>query len=162
MNYPILFGVALVPLLLGMIWYNPKVLGKAWMDACGITEEKIDNAGKGGMWKTLIFVYIFSLMACFVYMQLCIHQLGAYGMIGGGMADKTLPSFQAFMNDYGQVFRTFKHGALHGGIASFIMSLFMMGITALLEMRSWKYILIHVVYFTICGIIMGGLICQFL
>lgn len=162
MNYPILFGVALVPLLIGMIWYNPKVLGTAWMESCGFTEEKMQNVDKSGMWKTFVLVYIFSLLACMVYWQLCIHQVGAYGMIGGGPNADTLPSFQAFMNDYGTAFRTFKHGMLHGGMASFFMSLFMVGTGALFEMRSWKYILIHVGYFTICGILMGGLICQFL
>ena len=36
MNFGILFAVALVPLLLGMIWYNEKVFGKAWMESSGI------------------------------------------------------------------------------------------------------------------------------
>lgn len=162
MNYPILFGVALVPLLVGMVWYNPKVLGTAWMQACGFTEEQMNNMDKSGMWKTFLFVYIFSLLGSFVFMFLCIHQTGAYGMIGGGITEATLPSFQAFINDYGTAFRTFKHGALHGGMSGFMLSLFMVGTGALFEMKSWKYIFIHVGYFTVCGILMGGLVCQFL
>jgi hypothetical protein len=161
MNFPVLFGVALVPLFVGMIWYNPRVLGNAWMEACGFTEEQL-KANSKPMWKTFIALYIFSLLATMVFMQLCIHQIGAYGMIGGGMAEGTLPSFQAFMTDYGNAFRTFKHGALHGGMAGFFMSLFMVGSGAMFEMRSWKYIFIHVGYLTICGIIMGGLLCQFM
>ena len=161
MNFPILFGVALVPLFVGMVWYNPKVLGNAWMEACGFTEDQL-RANSKPMWQTFLFLYIFSLLATMVFMQLCIHQIGAYGMIGGGMAENTLPSFQAFMTDYGTAFRTFKHGALHGGMAGFFMSLFMVGTGAMFEMRSWKYIFIHVGYLTICGIIMGGLLCQFM
>lgn len=32
----------------------------------------------------------------------------------GGDATKALPSYAAFMADYGNAFRTFKHGAFHG------------------------------------------------
>ena len=47
-----------------------------------------------------------------------IHQNGALGMIGGPMKlNEALPSYHAFMNDYGTAFRTFKHGALHGAIS---------------------------------------------
>lgn len=161
MNFSVLFGAALVPLLVGMVWYNPKVFGNAWMHANGFTEESV-KANPRPMWQIFLFTYIFSLLASMVYWQLCVHQMGAMGMIGGGINERTLPSFQAFMNDYGTAFRTFKHGALHGGMASFTMGLFMVGVGAMFEMRSWKYIFLHVGYLTICGIIMGGLICQFI
>ena len=32
---------ALVPLLIGSIWYNPKVFGTAWMKATGFTDDKL-------------------------------------------------------------------------------------------------------------------------
>jgi hypothetical protein len=35
---------ALVPMLIGFIWYNPKVLGNVWMKAADMTDEKV----KGG------------------------------------------------------------------------------------------------------------------
>jgi hypothetical protein len=161
MNFSVLFGVALVPLFVGMVWYNPKVFGNSWMKANGFTEESIKTNPRP-MWQIFLLLYIFSFLSTMVLMQLCIHQIGAYGMIGGEINATTLPSFQAFMTDYGNTFRTFKHGALHGGLASFIMSLFMVGTGAMFEMKSWKYIFIHVGYLTICGIIMGGLICQFM
>lgn len=48
---------ALFPLLFGFIWYNPKILGKAWMDSAGLTEEKMKGAN-----MILIFglTYLFS------------------------------------------------------------------------------------------------------
>lgn len=121
MNFPVLFGVALIPLLVGFVWYNPKVFGNAWMEACGFTEEKMKNIDKSGMWKTFLLTYIFSLLATMVYWQLCVHQMGAFGMIGGGPTPETLPSFQAFMDDYGTAFRTFKHGMLHGGMSRHLL-----------------------------------------
>lgn len=161
MNLPVLFGVALVPLLVGMVWYNPKVLGNAWMQACGFSEEQMKNADKSGMWKIFIQVYIFSLFFTFILQFLVIHQFGAFGMIGGNI-ENALPSFQAFMTDYGSAFRTFKHGALHGSMSGLFIGLFMVGTSALFEMKSWKYILIHVGYYMLCATIMGGLLCQFM
>ena len=35
----------LIPMILGFVWYHPKVFGKAWMDSIGMTEEKAKEAG---------------------------------------------------------------------------------------------------------------------
>ena len=157
MNFTILFGVALVPLLVGMVWYNPKVLGNAWMHANGFTEDSIKSNTRP-MWQIFLLTYIFSLFASFIFMHLCIHQMGVFSLTEG---KNMLPSYDAFMADYGKLFRSFGHGALHGGMSGFMLSLFIAGTGALFEMRSWKYIFIHVGYYTICGILMGGLVCQF-
>ena len=162
MNYPVLFGVALVPLILGSIWYNPKVLGNAWMESSGVSMPD-EKPSMGEMMKIFIPVYIFSLLFATILMSLSVHQFGAMGMIGGDeKASNILPSYAAFMADYGQAFRTFKHGALHGFLGGLFMSLFLIGTTALFERKSWKYIMIHVGFYVLCGIIMGGLICAFI
>jgi hypothetical protein len=44
MNFIAIFVAALVPMILGFIYYNPKVLGGVWMAETGLTEEKM----KGG------------------------------------------------------------------------------------------------------------------
>jgi hypothetical protein len=47
MNFPVLLGAALIPTIVGFIYYNPKFgFGKAWMSASGVTEEM---AAKGNM-----------------------------------------------------------------------------------------------------------------
>lgn len=159
MNFGILFAVALVPLVLGMIWYNEKVFGKAWMESAGIKMPET-KPGMGEMMKIFIPVYIFSLLFASILMSLCVHQIGAYGMIGGD-ATTAKESYSLFMADYGTAFRTFKHGALHGTMAGLFSSLFFIGTCALFEQKSWKYIMIHVGFYALCGLIMGGLICQF-
>ena len=35
---------ALVPLVMGFLYYNPKVFGNAWMKAAGVTQEQIEKA----------------------------------------------------------------------------------------------------------------------
>ena len=41
MNWLAILVSALIPLIIGAIWYHPKVFGTAWMHATGITEAKI-------------------------------------------------------------------------------------------------------------------------
>ncbi len=159
MNLPVLLGVSLVPLIIGMIWYNPSVLGNAWMEAAGIKMPD-EKPGIVEMLKIFIPVYIFSVFFSMLLMQLCIHQMGATQLVGGDPT-KAMASFAPFMADYKDAFRTFKHGALHGVLASLFMSLFMIGTPALFENRGWKYIFIHVGFYVLCGAIMGAIICQY-
>ena len=91
--------------------------------------------------------------------MLVIHQFGALGMIGGTI-ETAKPSYSAFMADYGTVFRTFKHGALHGFITGLFMILPVIGIGALYERKSFKYVLVSGGYWIISFMIMGGIICM--
>ena len=34
---------ALIPLVIGSLWYNPKTFGNAWMHACGFDEKKLQE-----------------------------------------------------------------------------------------------------------------------
>jgi hypothetical protein len=65
---------------------------------------------------------------------------------------------QNFMSKYGTEFRTFKHGALHGFLTGLFVFLPIMATNALFERKSWKYILLNVGYWTVCAMIMGGII----
>lgn len=40
MNFIAIFAASLIPMVMGFIWYHPKVLGTVWMKASGLTEEK--------------------------------------------------------------------------------------------------------------------------
>ena len=154
-NFLAILVAALATLPIGFIWYNPKVFGSVWMKETGMTEEKAKGAN---MLKIFGLTILFSFMIAFVLQTMVIHQFGALGMVGGG-ATVPKPSFDAFMADYGHAYRTFKHGMLHGFIAGLFLALPIVGINALFERKSWKYILINGGYFIICLTIMGGIIC---
>jgi hypothetical protein len=67
------------------------------------------------MLKIFGLTFVYSLMLAFIMSALVVHQFGALGMIGDPDFIATAkPSYAAFMADYGDNFRTFKHGALHG------------------------------------------------
>lgn len=158
-NFIALLVSALVTLVVGFIWYNPKVFGTIWMRENNFTPEQLKS---GNMLKIFGLTYLFSLMITMTLMSLTIHQSGAVGMVGGPpLIDSAKPSFAAFMADYGMAYRTFKHGALHGFMSGLFFAFPMIGINGLFERKSWKYILIHAGFWTVCLTFMGGIICAF-
>ena len=158
-NSYIFFVAAIVTLVVGFIWYHPKVFGTVWMKENNFTQEDLR---KGNILKIFGLTYIFSVMIAMSLLSFTIHQSGAIGMIGGPpMIESAKPSFHAFMADYGTAFRTFKHGALHGCISGIFFALPIVGINGLFERKSWKYILIHGGFWIVSLTLMGGLICQF-
>jgi hypothetical protein len=157
------FVSGFVPLIVGFIWYNPKVFGNVWMQASGMTPEVGKRAN-----MPLIFAltYLFSVMLSLVMMMLTIHQMH----IGSIFAND--PSFRdpnseigifirEFMMKHGSNFRTFKHGAFHGVIAALLFALPVLGINALFEQRGFKYIAVNTGYWLISLGLMGGIVCAF-
>lgn len=148
---------AIVPIVIGFVWYNPKTFGTAWAREAEMTEEKMKS---GNMPVIFLVALLLSFILAFFIQMLTIHQFGALGMIGGDpSADGILPSFQAFMDDYGNAYRTYKHGALHGAIAGIFMFMPVIAINAMFERKSWKYIIINSLYWTVCLTIMGAIVC---
>jgi len=146
---------AVAALVLGAIWYNPKVFGNAWMRESGMTEEKMKG---GNMVKIFGLTLLFAAMLALALMQVTNHQMGALSLVGGD-ASLALPSYEAFMTDYGSAFRTFKHGALHGTMAGVLIALPILGTNALFERKSAKYIFINAGYWIVTLAVMGAILC---
>jgi hypothetical protein len=95
-----------------------------------------------------------------------IHQMGVYSSLAGepGFAESTgeaFTYFQKFLSNYGDRFRTFKHGALHGVLSGVFLALPVIAIIARFERKSIKYVAIHAGYWVVTLAIMGGIICKF-
>ena len=155
MNWISILVSALVPLLIGFVWYSEKGFGNVWMREANLNKEELE---KGNMLPILGFAFLFSFFLSFMMQFIVIHQTGAFGMVGGE-PEKALPSYAAFMADYGTVFRTFKHGALHGFMSSILFALPIIAINSRFERKSWKYIFIHAGYWSLTLTIMGAIIC---
>lgn len=148
----------LVTLVIGFIWYSPKVFGTIWMKESGMTEEK---AKQGNMIKIFGLTILYSFMLAFMMTALTVHQFGALGMIGGpDFIEKALPSYAAFMADYGTAFRTYQHGALHGFMSGVFIALPITAINGLFEQKSWKYMAINAGYWIVCMTLMGAVVCR--
>jgi len=154
---------AIIPLIIGFIWYHPKVFGTAWMNAAGLSEEKLKGAN-----MALIFSLTY-LLSCFLassLLSLTIHQLGMQSALMneegfGKEGSEIMVYLSDFIAKYGTNFRTFKHGALHGTIGGIFLAFPVVAINALFERKSWKYIWINSGFWIISMMLMGGLVCQF-
>ena len=148
---------ALSSFLVGFIWYNPKVFGTIWMKEAGLTQEQLE---KGNMLKIFGLTFVYSFMFAFMMPTLVIHQMGAISMVGGPtLVETAKPSYLAFMADYGDAFRSFKHGALHGLISGIFLATPIIATNGLFEHRTWKHILIQAGYWIVTMTIMGSIIC---
>jgi len=154
-NFPAILVAAVSALIVGFIWYNPKVFGTIWMKEAGVTDADIKG---GNMVKIFILAFIFAMLLAMTMMQMSIHQTGALSLVGGD-STKALPSYAAFMADYGGAFRTYKHGAIHGVMAGIFVAFPIIGTNALFERKSAKYIFVNAGYWMVTLGIMGAIVC---
>ncbi len=162
-NFIYLFLAALIPIVVGFIWYSKPLFASSWMRVANLREEDLK---KGNMIVILILTLILSFMLATSLMSITIHQLGIYSVLAN---DPTLkdPNSETsmyiadFMSKYGRNFRTFKHGAFHGTLAALFIALPILGINAMFERRGFKYVAIHMGYWIITLALMGGIVCAF-
>ncbi len=159
LNFWLIFIAGLIPLLTGFTWYHPKVFGNAWMKSTGLTEESL-KGGKMG----LIFglTYLLGCMLASALMTIVIHQMGFNSVFQGDNSPEAAAYVKQFFETYGDRFRTFKHGAFHGTIAGLFIAMPLLGINALFERKSFKYIAIHTGYWMLTLALMGGVLCAYL
>lgn len=133
-NWLAVIAASLVGFAIGFVWYGP-LFGKSWMSAVGMTEEDVQN---GNMGKTFGFTFLFQfIMAC----CLAIFFYGSGEPEASNMINAGTGSFYGFLTGFGWVAMA-------------------IGVNALYEQRSWKYIFINggfwVVVFTLMGLILGA------
>ena len=160
-NFLFIALAALVPMIIGFLWYGPMLFQNAWMKQLGFTEESL----KGGNMAVIFIVsYVLSFMVAFFLQFITVHQLGAYSaMMDSGATELTgdaLATYQDFIAKYGTNYQSFKHGFLHGALTGVFLILPVLAIQAMFERRSWKYILINACYWILTLGIMGGIVCQ--
>lgn len=153
---------ALIPLVTGAIWYNPKVFGNVWMRLSEVSEEKIKGAN---MAVIFLVTFIFSFMLSFIMFPIVVHQAGLFSLFAGepGVMEGSGPAFDQLnqlLEQFSGSFRTFKHGVLHGVIEALFFAMPIIGINALFERRSFKYTMVHTGYWILTLALMGGILCQ--
>lgn len=162
MNFLVLGITALIPLVIGFVWYGPLLFQNAWMKQLSFTRESLQG---GNMALIFGLCFIFSFLLAIILQTIVIHQMGVYSSIlPSGSTELTgeeLTFYNDFMAKYGQNYRTFKHGALHGTLAGLFLVTPILAIQAMFERKSAKYIFINAGYWTVTLALMGGVICQF-
>ncbi|MBK8659320.1 MAG: DUF1761 domain-containing protein [Bacteroidetes bacterium] len=154
---------ALIPLVLGMVWYSSKVFGNAWMAGAGLTPE--DAKTKMNMPLVFGLTYVYSFLIAVSLHFTTIHQFGFDALLIPEMnhpvSEQAIATAKSLYADFGTSFRTARHGAIHGTITGIFFVLPIIAIGGLFEFRGWKYILISAGYWIVSCALMGAVICQF-
>lgn len=129
---------ALVPMVVGFLWYNPKTFEPTWMETIGMTKEK--QAG-----GNMAVIFGLSLLMAFLLTLPMSYFVNHYSMYGGEASHDT-----------------FQHGAFHGAFMALFVALPIIGQKALFEQRGFKYVLINVGYWVVTLALMGGILDHFL
>lgn len=159
-NFYMYFLTALIPMLVGAVYYNPKVLGNAWMKTNGFEPKDLEGANMAVIFGVS---FIMSVLISFTMAGVSIHQTGVAQVLFGAMGEgdqNVINDFNTFMNKYGNVHRSFGHGALHGAFFTLFFVLPVLSINAMFERRGWTYILIHTGYWLISLTLMAGILCK--
>ncbi len=164
-NWPIQIFAALIPMIVGFIWYNPKVFGKAWMNAADMTDEKIRS---GNMPMIFGLSFVFALLLSFTYMSFANHWVAFQAffrpVVEHGLGIDPGTPFGMELKDhidaYGERYSSWTHGAVHGLIMSFMFILPVMATNAMFERRSFKYVLINFSYWALTIMLMFMVLAQ--
>jgi len=159
-NFLITALAALVPILTGSIWYNPKIgFGNAWIKTTGLSEEELR---KSNMALIFTMVILFAFMLAFMLNPIVRHEFGLMSLMQKHATEpEALQMYADVTSKYGAEFHTFKHGVLHGVLAALFVGLPILGTNAMFERKGFKYIAIHTGYWMLTMGLMGGIISAF-
>lgn len=159
MNFLAILVAALVPMIMGFIWYNPKTLGTAWQKEAGISDDKMKGANMAVIFGVS---FLLSFMLSFFLQSMVIHQMHFGSMLFNTTFQDPNTElgamYKTIMDQYGTAYRTFKHGAFHGALSGIFVVTPIMATNALFERKGFKYIAINCGYWIICMGIMGGIL----
>jgi hypothetical protein len=160
LNWYIILATGIIPNIIGFVWYGP-FFGKIWAKESGfIPGDKPVN-----LVKMTGLTLLFGIMLAVALTPIVIHQVSVQSALSTQdfyTPDSELKIYlQDFMSRFGTNFRTFKHGMLHGFISGLFLFFPVIGCNALYEGKSFRYTLINSGFWTVCAMIMGGIICAF-
>jgi len=131
---------ALIPLLIGAVWYNEKVFGKVVMDANGEGKRGHPAVVYGG-------ALVLGIVLSFTYKFLGDHHYAFQTFfrpdtehgVGVDVASPFGIQLKELIDGYGTRFHSWTHGLAHSFMISFFVLLPVMAINDLFEGRSFKY-----------------------
>ena len=161
-NMMIAAVAALIPLLIGFVWYNPKVFGKTWMAGAGLTEE---DGKKMNMPLVFGLTYVFSFFIAMFLHFWTIHQFAFFSLLEPARNYTDPAGFKEAITAAAALsehkFRSWSHGMAHGIIFSVMFILPVIAIDGMFGRKNWKYILINWGYWLVSVTLMGMVVCQF-
>jgi len=138
-NWLALAAAALVPMVLGALYYGP-LFGNAWIASTGKTKEELEP-------KNMAVTYGLALLAAFIL---------AFSL------KTTIELTHKDVNAAGDLvfgsFHTFKHGALHGAMSCLLSIVPVILSLSLFHNMKGKNILLNIIFWVVAMAIMGGIL----
>ena len=138
-NFVAVLVAALIPTIVGFLYYNPKSLGTAWMNSLGKTEEELQDGFNMPMVMGVCLVM--SLFMAFILKVILVT-----GHPPGGMEGESIKN------------NTFVHGVIHGVFLALLMVMPVIITNGLYERKTWKNMFLGVGYWVITMGLMSGLL----
>lgn len=126
-QYLAIFIGGLIPMILGYIWYHPKVFGAAWMKSLGFTEESLKE---GNMGMTMGIATLLSMVLSWKLNEWSSHTQEGWSQ--------------------------FLHGFYHGAMGIGLTAAVVLASNSLFQRNSWTNILINAVYWILALGLMGA------
>ena len=158
MNMGVLAICAILALIIQKIWYHPKVFGKKWQKAAGVSEDETTQSSK--LLKTVSSLILYFFLSFGVFYVTC-HQSHVLALTDPDMEALKHGTAAAFLAEYGSNFLSFKHGITHGIFSCFFAFAFpFIGFVAISEKKGWDYVLINSGYWILTLILMSCIISE--
>ena len=140
-NWMAMAVATLMPMIIGFIYYHPKVLGGIWMRANGFTLESVGEGPKPILWVACLVLSFMLTFWCRVQFM---------------DPHQTSIDFDGNPKDW----ITFQHGVVHGFAYTLFVVLPILGTLAVFEKKSLSWVLVNVGYWlltlmAICAIVCG-------
>jgi hypothetical protein len=158
-NPVVIFVAALIPVVLGFIWYNPSVFGTAL--GRQTQNEVVPYSIVHAVINYVLGVLLSFSMLSYVNHQMAVMQL-FYSREGfGEEGSQVMQDVEQIARMVGDYHLSFGHGAIHGAMAAIFLFLPVITAIGLREGRSFKYLLIHFGFWLLSLVLMGGVLGEF-
>ncbi|MFN0037153.1 MAG: DUF1761 domain-containing protein [Saprospiraceae bacterium] len=125
--YLAIFLGGLIPMILGFVWYHPKVFGGAWMKSLGFTEESVKQGNMA------VIFGISTLCSIFLSWRM------------NGYASHTEPGMSQFV-----------HGFFHGGYSMGLPAAIVLISNGLFQRNTMTNLIINAAYWIVALGLMGA------
>lgn len=143
-NWLFIVLAGLIPTVIGYLWYGP-VMGKQWIASTGKSEEWYQEQGNLPMimgTSVVLSIFLAFVIKVFIFTTHGDHF---------GLSEDLIPGSH----------NTFGHGAMHGAMFMAMWIIPTSVINGMFERRGPKNYWIHIVYWVLCGTLMGGIVDTF-